>query len=45
MRKLTFGLLFALAAGFAVAQDPKKEEPKKDDTKKEEPKKDEPAVG
>ncbi len=43
MRKLTFGLLFALAVGFVVAQDPaKKEEPKKDETKKEEPKKDTP---
>jgi hypothetical protein len=40
MRKLTFGLLFALLAGFAVAQDPaKKDEPKKDETKKPEEKK------
>jgi hypothetical protein len=42
MRKLTFGLLFALVVGFAVAQDAKKEEPKKDAPKKEEPKKDTP---
>jgi hypothetical protein len=39
MRKLTIGLLFALLAGFTLAQDPKKtEEPKKpDDAKKDTP--------